>query len=60
MSNATQHVGYSVRRPGCAAWAEGLTREGAQREVRAANRICGPGHRMVAHYGDGSAEWADD
>jgi len=56
-NNNDNHNIYSVRRPGCAAWADGLTQEEAEREVRNANRICCPGHRVVAHYSDGSTEW---
>jgi hypothetical protein len=36
---------YCVRRPGCTAWAAGLTRQQAKKELEAANRIA-PGHRI--------------
>ena len=38
---------YSVRRPGCTAWADGLTLAEAEREAGAANRTCCPGHIVV-------------
>lgn len=36
---------YSVRRPGCTAWAEGLSLEEAKAEKERANRIA-PGHMV--------------
>ena len=45
---------YTVRRLGCTAWASGLRKTEALRELRAADRVAGPGHVIIAHLPDGT------
>ena len=42
---------YCVRRPGCVAWAEGLSFEQATLEKEMANRIA-PGHEVYGEEGE--------
>ena len=59
-ATTTTTTTYTIRRPGCASWADGIaTLAEARAERKLADRIV-TGHRIVAVEPDGSTRWADD
>jgi hypothetical protein len=54
--DAVTTVSYTVRRLGHAAWLQDIaTYSDAQAEARRANRVCAPGHVVVAELSNGGS-----
>jgi hypothetical protein len=58
MNDQNKIISYTVRRPGCVAWTQGLkTRAAAAKEAQRAEQVTGQRHAVYGEHADGSTSY---